>query len=133
RLDEAVHLTRRALALDGKNYRALTDLGVQLLRTGNEPGARTALEASFKADPYNTLTYTLLQMMYRLYQFVTVRDGDLIIRMHKDEAPVLQEYAVSLAHQALNTLSARYEFAPRGPILVEILPRHDDSAVRTLG
>ena len=36
---------------DGKNYRALTDLGVQLLRTGDEPGARTALEASFKADP----------------------------------------------------------------------------------
>jgi len=133
RFDEAVQLTRRALALDAKNYRALTDLGVQLLRTGDEPGARTALEASFKADPYNTLTYNLLQMMDRLDQFVTVRDGDLIVRMHKDEAPVLGEYAVSLAHQALNTMSARYEFAPRGPILVEIFPRHDDFAVRTLG
>ena len=133
RFDEAVQLTRRALALDSKNYRALADLGVQLLRTGDEPGARTALEASFKADPYNTLTYNLLQMMDRLDQFVTVRDGDLILRMHKDEAPVLQEYAVALAHQALNTMSARYEFAPRGPILIEIFPRHDDFAVRTLG
>ena len=133
RFDEAVQLTRRALTLDPKNYRALTDLGVQLLRTGDEPGARTALEASFKADPYNTLTYNLLQMMDRLDQFATVRDGDLIVRMHKDEAPVLQEYAVSLAHQALTTMAARYEFAPRGPILVEIFPRHDDFAVRTLG
>src|SRR5438067_5486867 len=102
-------------------------------RPSVSPSARTALEASFKADPYNTLTYNLLQMMDRLDQFVTVRDGDLILRMHKDEAPVLQEYAVALAHQALNTMSARYEFAPRGPILIEIFPRHDDFAVRTLG
>jgi cellulose synthase operon protein C len=133
RFDEAVQLTRRGLALDPKNYRALSDLGVQLLRTGDEPGARAALEASFKGDPYNTLTYNLLQMMDRLDQFVTVHDGDLIVRMPKDEAPVLQEYAVALAHQALNTMSARYEFAPRGPILIEIFPRHDDFAVRTFG
>jgi tetratricopeptide (TPR) repeat protein len=133
RFDEAVELTRRALALDPANYRAQADLGIQLLRTGDEPGARAALDASFKADPYNKLTYNLLQMMDTLEKFVTVRDGDLVIRMHKDEAPVLQEYAVPLAHQALNTMSARYEFSPRGPILIEIFPKHDDFAVRTVG
>ena len=30
-------------------------------------------------------------------------------------------------------LSARYEFRPEGPILIEVFPRHDDFAVRTLG
>ena len=40
-------------------------------------------------------------MMDTLDKFVTVRDGDLVMRMHKDEAPVLQEYAMPLAHQAL--------------------------------
>ena len=133
RFDEAVALTRRALALDARNYRALADLGVQLLRTGDEPGARTALEASFKADGYNKLVLNLLTMMDALDKFVTVRDGDVIVRMHKDEAPVLQEYAVTLAHQALTTMSAKYEFVPRGPILVEIFPKHDDFAVRTIG
>ena len=133
RFDEAVDLTRRALALDTTNYRAQADLGIQLLRTGDEPGARAALDASFKADPYNKLTYNLLQMMDTLEKFVTVRDGDLVVRFHKDEAPVLQEYAVALAHQALTTMSARYEFTPRGPILIEIFPKHDDFAVRTLG
>jgi tetratricopeptide (TPR) repeat protein len=133
RFDEAVELTRRALALDAANYRAQADLGIQLLRTGDEPGARAALDASFKADPYNKLTFNLLQMMDTLEKFVTVRDGDLVIRMHKDEAPVLQEYAGALAHQALTTMSARYEFTPRGPILIEIFPKHDDFAVRTIG
>src|SRR3954471_23022084 len=133
RFDEAVDLTRRALALDANNYRAQADLGIQLLRTGDEPGARAALDASFKADPYNKLTYNLLQMMDTLEKFVTVRDGDLVVRFHKAEAPVLQEYAVALAHQALTPMSARYEFTPRGPILIEIFPKHDDFAVRTLG
>jgi tetratricopeptide (TPR) repeat protein len=133
RFDEAVDLTRRALALDAGNPRTLGDLGVHLLRTGDEPAARAALDASFKADPYNTLTYNLLQMMDTLEKFVTVRDGDVVMRLHQDEAPVLQEYAMPLAKQALSTLSARYEFTPRGPILIEIFPKHDDFAVRTVG
>jgi cellulose synthase operon protein C len=133
RFDEAVVLTRRALAVDLRNPRALADLGMHLLRTGDEAGARTALESSFKADPYDTITYNLLSMLDTLDKFVTVREGDVVMRMSKDEAPVLGEYAMSLAHQALKTLSARYEFTPRGPILIEIFPRHDDFAVRNLG
>src|SRR5438094_5249965 len=133
RFDEAVELTRRGLVLDSRNPRALADLGSHLLRTGDEPGARVALEASFKADPYNKLTYNLLTMMDTLDKFVTVRDGDVVMRLHKDEAPVLQDYAMALTHQALSTLSARYEFTPRGPILIEIFPKHDDFAVRNVG
>ena len=53
--------------------------------------------------------------------------------MSKEEAPVLGDYAVALAHRALDTLSKRYEFTPKGPILIEIFPKHDDFAVRTLG
>ena len=46
---------------------------------------------------------------------------------------MLREYAMALAQQALSTLAARYEFTPRGPILIEIFPKQDDFAVRTLG
>jgi tetratricopeptide (TPR) repeat protein len=133
RFDEAVDLTRRALALDPKNARTHADLGLQLLRTGDEPAARHALEASFKIDPFDRVTKNLLDMMDKLDKFTTVKDGDIVVKMQTDEAPVLQEYAVPLAHQALKTLSAKYEFTPKGPILIEIFPRHDDFAVRTLG
>jgi tetratricopeptide (TPR) repeat protein len=133
RFDEAVVLTRKALTLQPKDPHALADLGVHLLRTGDEPGARAALESSFAIDPYNVVTFNLLGLMDRLEKFVTIRDGDVILRMDKDEAPVLQDYALALAHQALTTLAARYEFTPRGPILIEIFPRHDDFAVRNVG
>jgi tetratricopeptide (TPR) repeat protein len=133
RFDEAVALTRRALAINAREPRALADLGLQLLRTGDEAAARVALDASFTFDPFNRTTLNLLTMMDNLDKFVTVRDGDLIVRMSKDEAPVLQEYAIPLAHKALATFSARYEFTPKGPILIEIFPKHDDFAVRTMG
>jgi tetratricopeptide (TPR) repeat protein len=134
RFDEAVALTRRALELDPRDARALTDLGIHLLRTGDEPGARAALEASIEIDPFDDIVRkNLLAMLDTLDKFVTIRDGDLVMRMNKDEAPVLQEYAVSLAHQALDTLSKRYEFTPKGPILIEIFPKHDDFAVRNVG
>ena len=133
RFDEAVDLTRRSLALDGANARAQADLGSHLLRTGDEVGARAALEAAFKADPFNKLTFNQLAVMDKVDKFVTLRDGDVVMRLDKDEAPVLREYAMALAKQALSTLAARYEFTPRGPILIEIFPKHDDFAVRTLG
>jgi tetratricopeptide (TPR) repeat protein len=133
RFDEAVVLTRRGLAINANTPRALADLGLQLLRTGDEAAARTALEASFKNDPFDKPTLNLLTMMDNLDKFVTVRDGDLIVRMNKDEAPVLQEYAIPLAHKALSTYAARYEFTPKGPILIEIFTKHDDFAVRTMG
>ena len=133
RFDEAVALSRKALALDAKNARALSELGMDLLRTGDEPGARRALEESFNLDGFDVVTFNLLAVMDKLDKFTTVRDGDLIVRMDKDEAPVLAEYAVPLAKRALDTFSKRYEFVPRGPILIEIFPKHDDFAVRNLG
>ena len=133
RFDEAVELTRRALALEPDNPRALADLGTHLLRTGDEAGARTALEASFKIDPYNVSTFNQLGMLDTVDKFETFRDGDLIVRLHKDEAAVLKEYAIDLAHKALETLSAKYKFKPKGPFLIEVFPKHDDFAVRTIG
>src|SRR5207248_1919420 len=134
RFDEAVELTRRAIALDGRNARALADLGMHLLRIGDEGGARTAIEKSLDLDPFDDkVRNNLLTMLDNVDKFVTVRDGDIVMRLHKDEAPVLQEYAMSLTHRALDTFSKRYEFVPRGPILVEIFPKHDDFAVRNLG
>jgi tetratricopeptide (TPR) repeat protein len=134
RFDEAVTHVRRSLSMDPQNQRALADLGMYLLRTGDEPGARQALEASFKLNPYDVMTFNLLEMMDTLDTFVTVQDSEpvnIVLRMDKSEAPVLQEQAMTLAKRALATLSKRYQFTPKGPILIEMFPKHDHFAVRT--
>ena len=71
--------------------------------------------------------------MDSLDKFAVFEDKDFVVKMHKDEAPVMQEYVLSLAHRAIDTLSKRYQFTPKGPILIEIFPKHDDFAVRNVG
>jgi tetratricopeptide (TPR) repeat protein len=133
RFDEAANLTRRALTIDRDNPRSHAELGLHLLRTGDEPGARRSLETSFKADPYDVVTFNLLAMLDTVDKFETIRDGDIVLRLHPDEAAVMREHAMPLAKQALETLSKLWEFKPTGPILVEMFPKHDDFAVRTVG
>jgi cellulose synthase operon protein C len=84
RFDEAAELTRRAIAVDRENPRAWAELGMHLLRTGDEPGARRALEAAFKADPYDVVTYNLLSLLDTLDKFVVEKSGDLIVKFHPD-------------------------------------------------
>jgi tetratricopeptide (TPR) repeat protein len=133
RFEEAAALARKAVLLDPENSRANADLGMHLMRLGDEEAARAALERSFRADPYDVITYNLLSLLDTLDSFVTVEAENLRVRFHPDEAPVLREYALPLAERALATLSKTYGFTPQGPILIEVFPRHDDFAVRNAG
>jgi tetratricopeptide (TPR) repeat protein len=133
RFEEAAEQTRRAIAIDRENARAQADLGAQLMRTGDERNARRALETAFRVDPYDAITYNLLELLDQLDSFQTITEGDLVIKLHSDEVGVMREYVPALAREAVDTLSKRWNFTPKGPILVEVFPRHDDFAVRTLG
>ncbi|MCC7415785.1 MAG: tetratricopeptide repeat protein [Acidobacteria bacterium] len=131
--DDAVALARKGRDLDPENARILMDLGLHLLRTGDEPAARAALDRSWDLDPFSVVTFNLLAMMDTLETFDTIQDGDIVLRTSPSETAVLQQPALRLAHQALDTLSQRYAFTPRGPILIEMFPKHDDFAVRIAG
>ncbi|MEQ1757611.1 MAG: tetratricopeptide repeat protein [Vicinamibacterales bacterium] len=133
RFDEGLVQTRRALALDPENVAARTDLGMTLLRLGDEAGAKRELEAAFKVDPFDVVKKNSLEMLDTLDKFVTVTDGNLTLRFHPDEAAVMREQALPLAKEALAALTRRWDFTPAGPLLIEIFPKHDDFAVRTMG
>jgi tetratricopeptide (TPR) repeat protein len=133
RFDEAAEQVRRGIAIDRENARAHADLGAHLMRTGDERNARRSLETAFRADPYDLITFNLLALLDSLDGFTTITDGIFIIKLHADEAGVLREYVPRLAQQAMAELTKRWEFEPKGPILIEVFPRHDDFAVRTLG
>ncbi len=133
RFDEGLVQTRRALQLDPENTAARTDLGMTLLRLGEEGEAKRELETAFKADPFDVMKKNTLYMLDELDKFVTVTDGNLTMRFHADEAVVMREQALPLAKEAVAALSRRWNFTPTGPLLIEIFPKHDDFAVRTMG
>jgi tetratricopeptide (TPR) repeat protein len=133
RFDDAVALTRQATVLDPDNAGAWADLGMHLLRTGDEREARRALETAFRTDPYDVVTYNLLQMLDTLDRFDTVRTSQAIIRLQPDETPVMRQYAVRIVDEAIAAYSKRYQVTLPAPIIVEIFPKHDDFAVRNFG
>jgi cellulose synthase operon protein C len=133
RFDEAVEHTRMAIALDRENFRAIADLGKQLMRTGDERNARRNLETAFRIDKWDVMTFNLLELLDRLEPFDTIQEGEMVIRLAPDEMPVMKEYVPELTREAMAALTKRWEFTPKGPILIEMFPRHDDFAVRTLG
>ena len=133
RFDEAVEHTRMAIALDRENFRAIADLGKQLMRTGDERNARRNLETAFRIDKWDVMTFNLLELLDHLEPFDTINEGEMVIRLAPDESPVMKEYVPQLAREAMAALTKRWEFTPKGPILIEMFPSHDDFAVRTLG
>jgi cellulose synthase operon protein C len=133
RFEEAVVLARKGVALDPDHARADAELGMHLLRKGDEDDARVVLDTAFQADPYDAVTYNLLALLDTLDSFETIETEALVVRLHPSEAAVMRDEVVALSERALHDLSERYGFTPRGPILIEMFPRHDDFAVRTLG
>jgi tetratricopeptide (TPR) repeat protein len=133
RFDEAATFARKATLIDSEDPDAQVDLGLYLLRTGDEKEARVALDLAWSLDRSNRVTFNLLKMLDSLEKFEVIPAGDLVFKISNAEAAVLKPYALSLAAEAYKTFSARYAFKPAGPILIEIFPDHDDFAVRTLG
>ena len=104
RFEEAVALSRKALAIDPNDVRTLSAFGVQLLRTGDETEAREVLEKSFSIDKFDVTTLNLLKMLDGLDKFDTTTDGDIVFKSHPSETPVMREYVAPLAQQALESL-----------------------------
>ena len=72
-------------------------------------------------------------MLDSLDKFDTTTDGNIVFKSHPSETAVMREYVAPLAQQALAIFSEKYKFTPKGPILIEMFPKHDDFAVRTVG
>ena len=87
----------------------------------------------FRSVGADVVTKNLLDMLDALEKFQTVREGDLILRFSPEEAAVMKEYAVPFAKQAVESLTKQWGFTPKGPLIIEMFPKHDDFAVRTMG
>jgi tetratricopeptide (TPR) repeat protein len=133
RFDDAAVLARKATEIDRADPLAHFDLGLYLMRTGDEPAARTALETSFELDRSGRVTKNLLDLLDTIDKFVVIPHNNFIFKFAPEEAEVLKTYALPLADEAYKQFVERYGITPKGPILIEVFPRHDDFAVRTLG
>ena len=130
---EAIEFNRKALNLDPKLWAAWASLGMNLMRVGELSEGRRAVQKAFEGDPYNVWAFNTLDLLDQMDKFVEVRSEHFLLRLAKEDEPVLSVYAPKLAEEVFAKLSQKYGFKPAGPLQVEIFPDHGGFAVRTLG
>jgi len=130
---ESVVYFRQALELDPENWSAAAELGTSLSRLGEEKEAKAQLERAFERDPYNVLAGNLLSLFDDFAKYDTIRTAHFLIRLHRDDKPIIGATAATLSEAAYKSMAARYNVALPNPILIEIFPKHDDFAVRCFG
>lgn len=133
RFHEAIEMDRKAIQLDPELWTAYANLGINLSRVGQEEEGRQYLDRAFEHDSFNIWTHNTLNLFDSFKDCATRQSQHFILKMHKDEDPVYGSLAIDLLEEAYRTVSPRYEFEPRMPILVELFPKHDDFAVRISG
>jgi len=131
--EQAVQMARKAVMVDPGHWNGHTVLSMNLLRLGREAEGRVYLEKGFEGDPFNVWAINMLRVLDVLDGFVTRRTEHFIVRMDPGDARILWPYLEPLLTEAWKTLTARYDFKPRGPVLIEIFTDHQDFAVRTSG
>lgn len=133
RVEQAAEFSRRAVELSPRLWSARLSLGMALLRLGRMEEGRAEVEKSFAGDPFNAWAKNTLDLLDSMRDFRETRRGAFVIKAAAGETEVLAPLAAGLLEEAAAKLTAKYRFTPKGPVVVEIFPNHEDFAVRALG
>lgn len=133
RYEEGIEEYRKALKVQPDLWSARSQLGVNLMRLGQEEEARKQLELCYENGQKDPATVNTLRLMDSYKNFVTFRTGTTILRLHKKEAEILRPYFQSELERAIRTYDEKYKIKLNRPVQVEVYPDHEDFAVRTMG
>ena len=133
RYNDGVRLAKEALALDSMSVRALGLLGTSELRGGQMESGRARLERAFAIDPFNLWHKNTLDLLDQLKTFTTIETPRFRIVAPPEESQLLTTYLVPLLDEAYDSLAARFNYKPQGPVRFELYRRHADFSVRTMG
>lgn len=133
RYNEGIGYLRKAVELDPALYSARSQLGINLMRQGQEAEAYKQLETCFNNGFQDKPTKNSLVLMDSYKNFVTFKTDTTILKLQKKEAELLHPYFESEMQRALATYEKKYRMKLQQPVQVEVYPDHEDFAVRTMG
>ena len=133
RYDEGIQYYRKAIALDPQLYSARSQLGINLMRMGQDDEAYRQLETCFNNDFQDSPTSNSLKLLDTFKTFETFQTGGIILKFDKKEADVLRPYFQLEMERIIAAYQKKYKLQLDGPVQIEVYPNHEDFAVRTLG
>ncbi len=133
RYEDGITFYRKAIEADPRLWPAHSQLGINLMRMGQEDEPRKQLEMSYDNGFRNEETVNSLRLLDSYKNFVTVKDDTTILKLQKKEADLLRPYFNAELKRIMATYDKKYKMKLPGPVQVEVYPDHEDFAVRTMG
>ncbi|PWU02106.1 MAG: hypothetical protein C5B51_21485 [Terriglobia bacterium] len=133
RYEEGIQYYRKALELDPQLYGARSQLGINLMRLGQNEEAFKQLEECYNNGFKDAATVNSLTLIDSYKNFKTYDTARTILKLHKKEAELLRPYVESEMLRVISTYEKKYKMKLTRPVQVEVYPDHEDFAVRTAG
>jgi tetratricopeptide (TPR) repeat protein len=133
RYEDGIAFYRKAIEVDPRLWPAHSQLGINLMRMGQEDEPRKQLELSYNNGYRNEETVNSLRLLDSYKNFVTFKDDTTTLKLQKKEAELLRPYFDAELRRIMATYDKKYKMKLPGPVQVEVYPDHEDFAVRTMG
>jgi cellulose synthase operon protein C len=133
RYQDGVAYYRKAIEADPRLWSARSELGINLMRLGEEDEPRRQLEMCYNNGYKDAATVNSLRLLDSYKNFVTFKDDTTILKLQKNEAELLRPYFEAELKKSIATYEKKYKMKLPGPVQLEVYPDHEDFAVRTLG
>ncbi len=133
RYDEAIQYYRKAVDLDPELWKARSELGINLMRLGQNDEAMRQLADCFRHGQQDSATKNTLMLLDSYVNFVSTRSNLTVLKLNKNEAGLLRPYFQAEIDRVIAAYEKKYKIKLDRPVQVEAYPDHADFAVRTLG
>ena len=133
RYEDGIAYYRKAIELDPQLWSARSQLGINLMRLGQQDEPRKQLEMCYENGFRNEETVNTLRLLDSYKNFVTFRENHAILKLQKKEADLLRPYFEAELTRIMAVYDKKYKMTLPEPVQVEVYPDHEDFAVRTTG
>jgi tetratricopeptide (TPR) repeat protein len=133
RYEEGIAYYRKAIDRDPRLWSARSQLGINLMRLGQEDEARRQLEMCFNNGYGDAPTRNSLKLLDSYKNFTVIKNDGTILKLDKQEADLLQPYIEQVLTRAIATYASKYKMKLPRPVQVEVYPNHPDFEIRTTG
>jgi tetratricopeptide (TPR) repeat protein len=133
RYDESIAYYRKAIEMDPQLYAARSQLGISLMRMGQDQEAYQQLKTCWDNGFQDSATKNSLMLMDTYKNFVSFKTDQTVLKVNKRESDLLKPYFEDEMKKIIAVYQDKYKLQLQSPVQVEVYPNHEDFAVRTMG
>lgn len=133
RFAEAIDHLKQASEEDPESPAIHFELGSNQLRFGQLEDGWKNVALAHELDPYHVAAFNLITLRDKLKDYPVREKDGVRLRMSPEDMAVFGTRALELAARAKHTLAEKYQIKLSQPVMVEMLPKQEDFAIRTFG